>query len=151
VIAISANLGIDPNYLMAAMAFESARTFDPSIQNPTTKATGLIQFMPKTAVWLGTTIRALANMTAVQQLDYVEAYFEPHKNKLKDLNDLYMAILWPKAVGKPASYVLFAQGMSAYKANKPLDANDDGSVTKAEAASKVHAHLVEGMRDEFRG
>jgi hypothetical protein len=62
-----------------------------------------------------------------------------------------MAILWPAAVGKPASYVLFSQPAKAYDLNRGLDANDDGTVTKTEAANRVHRHLIEGMRDEFRG
>ncbi len=39
---------------MAAMAFESARTFSADIVNKASGATGLIQFMPKTAEGLGT-------------------------------------------------------------------------------------------------
>jgi hypothetical protein len=151
VVTISAGLGIDPNYLMAAMAFETGRTFQPDIQNPRSKATGLIQFMPKTAQSLGTSIEALARMSAVEQLDVVATYFAPHAGKLKDLDDIYMAILWPAAVGKAASFVLFAQPSKAYDLNKGLDANDDGAVTKAEAASRVQQHLVEGMREELRG
>jgi hypothetical protein len=34
VIAISSGLGCDPNYLMAAMAFETGASFSPSIRNP---------------------------------------------------------------------------------------------------------------------
>lgn len=151
VVTICARLGVDPNFLMAAMAFESARTFSPAIQNPASKATGLIQFMPSTATGMGTSIAALAKMTAVEQLDWVEAYFKPHSGKLRDLDDVYMAILWPKAIGRPASFVLFAQPTRQYAQNKGLDANDDGTVTKAEAASRVQQHLVEGMREEFRG
>jgi hypothetical protein len=150
VIEISAELGIDPNYLMAAMAFESMRTFSASIQSPHTKATGLIQFMPSTAKALGTSIDALKRMTPLAQLDYVRMYFEPYRGKLRDLSDLYMAILWPKAVGKPLSYVLFAKGSTAYRQNH-LDTNNDGAVTKIEAASRVQQHLVEGMREELRG
>jgi hypothetical protein len=150
VIEISADLGIDPNYLMAAMAFESMRTFSASVQNASTKATGLIQFMPATAKGLGTSIEALKRMTPLTQLDYVQRYFAPYKGRLKDLSDLYMAILWPKAVGKPASYVLFAKGSREYSQNH-LDANNDGTVTKIEAANRVQQHLVEGMRDELRG
>jgi hypothetical protein len=151
VIEVSARIGVDPNNLMAAMAFESGRTFRPDIKNPISGATGLIQFMPKTAQSLGTTTQKLAKMSAVDQLDVVEAYFAPYVGKLHDLSDLYMAILWPRAVGKPASYVLFASPTKAYTSNKGLDANDDGSVTKVEAADRVHQHLIEGMRDEFRG
>jgi hypothetical protein len=151
VIEISAELGIDPNYLMAAMAFESARTFRADIQNPKSKATGLIQFMPGTAKGLGTTIEALKKMTPLGQLDYVRRYFLPNNGKLKDLSDVYMAILWPRAIGKPSSYVLFAQGSREYQQNKGLDENDDGVVTKVEAANRVYLHLIEGMREGLRG
>jgi len=151
VIEISAELGIDPNYLMAAMAFESARTFSANIQNSLSGAVGLIQFMPATAKGLGTSTAALKKMTPLGQLDYVRRYFLPSKGKLKDLSDVYMAILWPRAVGRPASYILFAQGSKQYQQNKGLDVNSDGVVTKVEAASRVQQHLLEGMRPELRG
>jgi hypothetical protein len=151
VIEISAELGIDPNSLMAAMAFESARTFRADIQNPLSGAVGLIQFMPSTAKGLGTSTAALNKMTPVAQLDFVRQYFLPNKGRLKDLNDVYMAILWPRAIGRPASYILFAQGSKQYQQNKGLDVNSDGVVTKVEAASRVQQHLLEGMRPELRG
>src|SRR5690625_4614109 len=60
-IALSRKLKIDPSWLMACMAFESARTFRPDIRNAAgSGATGLIQFMPATARGLGTTVDALA-------------------------------------------------------------------------------------------
>jgi hypothetical protein len=99
---------------MAAMAFETARTFRPDIKNPLSKATGLIQFMPRTAKSLQTSTAALARMSAVRQLDYVEAYFTPFAGRLKDLSDVYMAILWPAAVGKPVSFTLFAAPASPH-------------------------------------
>ncbi len=151
VIDISAELGIDPSYLMAAIAFESARTFSASIQNPYSGAVGLIQFMPATARGLGTSTAALKQMTPLAQLDFVRLYFLPNSGKLKDLNDVYMAILWPRAIGRAASYVLFAQGSKEYRQNQGLDVNNDGVVTKVEAASRVQQHLVEGMRQELRG
>ena len=40
-------------------------------------ATGLIQFLPSTARGLGTTTDALAGMSSVEQLNYVEKYFDP--------------------------------------------------------------------------
>jgi len=151
VIEISAELGIDPNFLMAAMAFESARTFSTNIQNSLSGAVGLIQFMPATAKGLGTSTAALKKMTPLAQLDFVRQYFLPSKGKLRDLSDVYMAILWPRAVGRPASYILFAQGSKQYQQNKGLDVNSDGVVTKVEAASRVQQHLLEGMRPELRG
>ena len=107
VVGIASRLGCDPSHLMAAMAFESGETFSPSIRNPS-GATGLIQFMPATATVLGTSTGALAGMTAEGQLTFVESYFKPWKGKLASLSDVYMAILWPKAVGQPDSFVLFA-------------------------------------------
>ena len=151
VVQIAGRMSVDPNDLMACMAFESARSFSPSKVNPSSGARGLIQFMPKTAEWLGTTTTKLAAMTAVEQLDYVEKYFEPHIGQLRDLSDLYMAILWPKAVGKPASYVLFVEPSSTYKQNKGLDGNQDGTITKAEATSLPQQYLAEGMREDLLG
>jgi soluble lytic murein transglycosylase-like protein len=45
---ISADLKINPNWLMAIINMETNRTFDHKIQN-SIGATGLIQFMPRTA------------------------------------------------------------------------------------------------------
>jgi len=74
-ITISRRLNMDPSHLMAIMAFETSRSFDPSITNRAgSGATGLIQFMPATARDLGTTTSRLALMNAVEQLDYVERY-----------------------------------------------------------------------------
>ena len=148
---ISRNLGVDPNHLMAAMAFETGETFSPSIKNPGSSATGLIQFMEATAKAMHTTTAKLARMTAVEQLEYVHRYFEPYAEQLATLADVYMAILWPKAVGKLDSYILWTKDGSpkTYAANKGLDTNKDGVITKAEAASKVHAKLLKGMGAKY--
>src|SRR2546428_85973 len=145
VMAISTGLGCDPSHLMAAMAFETGERFTPDIRNPVSGATGLIQFMPKTAVGLGTTTAALAAMTAVDQLDFVAKYLKPFKGKMKTLSDVYMTILFPKAVGKPEAFVLFAAPSKAYEQNKGLDINKDDQVTKGEASSKVQSKLDKGL------
>lgn len=132
--------------LMGCMAFESGGTFSPSIKNAAgSGATGLIQFMPDTAVGLGTTTTQLAKMTAVQQLDYVEKYFKPYAKRCHTLSDMYLAILLPKYVGKPEDSVLFSGGIS-YRQNSGLDANKDGKVTKAEAAAKVEKMWQKGLK-----
>ena len=139
----------EPGDLMTCMAWESGRSFSASKRNLAgSGATGLIQFMPATARELGTTTDALAAMTAEDQLNYVFKYFEPWKGKLHDLADLYMTILWPRAVGKPDDYVLFDRNISptAYRQNAGLDLNRDGKVTKAECASKLYAMRDEGLR-----
>lgn len=100
VIQIASALGIpNPDYLMGAMNIESS--INPSAVNPTTGATGLIQFMPGTARALGTTVEALKQMSNVQQLDYVYKYFFPYKGKLNTFADVYLTIFYPAAVGKP--------------------------------------------------
>lgn len=148
---ISARLGIDPSDLMTCMAWESGRSFSPSKKNMAgSGATGLIQFMPATARDLGTSTAALAMMTAEQQLDWVEKYFQPFKGKLHNLADLYMAILWPKAVGKPLEYVLWDKDTrpTTYRQNAGLDLDRDGEVTKAECSAKLFAMKAEGLRAE---
>ena len=150
-IGIAADLGCDPSHLMAAMAFETGETFSPSVKNPGSSATGLIQFMRATAQGLGTTVEALAQMTAEDQLDYVRKYFHPYKGKMKTLSDVYMAILWPAAVGKPEAHVLFQKPSEQYERNKGLDADGDGAVTKSEAAAKVQATLAKGSTAENLG
>ena len=146
-------LGIDPNYLMACIAFETGRTFSAKIRNAAgSGAVGLIQFMPQTAQALGTSVEALAAMSEVQQLAYVEKYFRPQKGKLKTLSDVYMAILWPGAIGKPENFVLFRESdknhPKRYIQNRGLDWNDDGVITKAEASASVLRLYRTGLRPE---
>jgi hypothetical protein len=148
VITIANRLGCDPSNLMAVMAFETGGTFAPDKRNVAESgATGLIQFMPKTAEALGTTTDDLARMSATDQLVYVEKYFRSvaGSRKLPTLSDLYMAVLYPVAVGRHESFILFKAPSKAYTQNSGLDVNGDGLVTKAEATEKVARRLVKGM------
>lgn len=152
VFELASHLQIEPDYLMAVMAFESAETFRSDIKNMAgSGATGLIQFMPATARGLGTTTEALAAMTAVEQLDWVRRYFKPYQGRMLTLSDLYMAVLWPRAIGKPDNYVLWSKATkpTTYAQNKGLDANKDGSITKQEAAAKVYEKLDKGRTAKF--
>lgn len=153
---ISAALPCDPSDLMSCIAWESGRSFRPDVLNMAgSGAVGLEQFMPEVATELGTSTKALAAMTAEQQLDYVEKYHMRWRRLLPKgqpftLADLYMSILWPAAVGKPESYVLFhkddADHPARYRQNAGLDTDHDGNVTKAEAAAKVLVIKAEGLR-----
>lgn len=148
VLWIANTLGCDVNHLMACMAWESAETFRPDIKNAAgSGATGLIQFMPRTAKTLGTTTEALAKMTAEDQLRYVYYYFKPYTGRLKNLGDVYMAILWPGGVGKSDDYVLFdrAKKPTTFRQNAGLDVNKDGLVTRAECLVKVKQKLSKGL------
>jgi len=153
-VGVARRIGVPPSDLMACMAWESGETFSPSIRNGAgSGATGLIQFMPQTAASLGTTTDKLAAMTAVQQLVYVERYFKPWRGKLRDLGDLYMAILWPAGIGKPMDHILFRRDdphrPKLYLQNKGLDIDRDGDVDKAECCTKVLDKRSKGLRPGY--
>jgi peptidoglycan hydrolase-like protein with peptidoglycan-binding domain len=134
-------LETQPEYLLAAMSFETGGRFDPAIQNKI-GATGLIQFLKGTAAGLGTTTDKLAKMTSVAQLEYVEKYLKPFKGKLDSLEAVYTSIL--SGSPKKPDTVLFKAGTPAYKLN-PLDWNNDGEITAAEATTIVGARLYGGV------
>jgi hypothetical protein len=149
-VVICWNLKIIPDHLMACIAFETGRTFSPSIRNLSgSGAVGLIQFMIPTAKELGTTIEKLAIMSAVDQLDFVEKYFRnriAQRGPIQTIEDLYMAILWPAAIGKPVEFKLFIKGELAYTQNFGLDAQKKGWVTKADACAMIYKNLEDGKR-----
>lgn len=133
--------------LMACMAFETGGTFSPKVKNMAgSGAVGLIQFMPATAEYLGTTTEALAAMSAEDQLDYVWKHFKPYAKKIKNLADMYMAILMPKYVGASDMAVLFSTG-TAYRQNSGLDSDKDGKITKLEASVKVLSKYRQGLQE----
>lgn len=146
---ICKKLGIDPNWLMQVMYWESAGTFSPSVKNPNGSATGLIQFIESTAEWLGTSTYALSQMTAVEQLDYVYEYYRRYKSKLKGYIDLYLTTFYPAAVGKPRNYVLGQNESQIAKIaahNSSFDVNKDGKVTKGE----IEDEMVKKVPSEWR-
>lgn len=148
-VSIADDLGTNPNWLMACMAFETGTTFDPAITNRAgSGATGLIQFMPSTAEGLGTTTGQLAKMSAVEQLAWVKDYFRPYAGRLNSLADVYMAILWPSAIGASGHRVLWSRGNRpvTYRQNSGLDTNNNHSITKAEASGRVTDMLVRGLQ-----
>lgn len=146
---IAARRNLDPNWMMAVMAFETGETFSPSVRNPGSSATGLIQFVESTARGLGTTTAKLARMTDIQQLDFVDKYFEQYDGRLKNLGDTYMAVLWPVSIGRPDSYVMWEQSTGPYQAqyaaNSGLDVNRDGKITRGEAVSRVNQKALKGQ------
>ncbi len=149
-IEAAGNIAVDPNLLISAIAFETGETFSPWITNAS-GATGLIQFTRDTAAELGTSTAELAAMTDVDQMEFVERYFQPYRNMLKTIEDVYMAILWPAAIGKSNSMVLFSRPSAEYERNSGLDTDKDGCVTKEEAAAMVRAKLLKGRGAGYFG
>lgn len=152
VVDMSHRLAVDPSWLMTAMAFETGRTFSASIRNAAgSGAVGLIQFMPVTAGLLGTTTDALERMMPETQLGYVEKYFQPYAGRMKNLGDVYCAVLWPSAIGCADDYVVFVRGgdrPKQYLQNAGLDANRDGDITRGEICARIYAMYDEGVTPE---
>lgn len=145
---IAAELQVNANWLMQVMWAESK--LNPKAVNPYAKATGLIQFMPKTAIGLGTTVEKLKAMNAVQQLDYVRKYFLPFKGKMKSYYDVYAVTFFPAMVGKPDTWVLQTNKLSPEiiaKQNPVININKDGKITVAEFKQYVYNSVLQTHRD----
>lgn len=153
VILISQKLDIDPNWLMAVMNLETGGTFSPSIQNKTSGATGLIQFIPSTAKSLGTTTAALSKMSNVQQLDWVYKYLNNYKSKLVNYIDLYLAVFFPIAMTKSDTYVIESDSLSASKIaaqNSGFDLNKNKKITVGEIKSVFLKKIPTEWVDYFK-
>ncbi|MBI3561063.1 MAG: lytic transglycosylase [Gammaproteobacteria bacterium] len=155
VIKVCDNLGINPDFLMTCMAFETKETFSPSIKNDAgSSGTGLIQFMKRTAKVFHTSTKDLAAMSDVQQLDYVEKYFKDAirtYKKLDTLEDVYFAILNPTGIRKKDDFVLFKEGTDEYDKNKGLDKDGDGQITVTEVTNSIKFMYKKGLKQGYIG
>lgn len=161
--------GWDAGAIAAVMHIESGFQPDAGINqwSPKRTASGLIQFIETTARGLGaepTTIpppgldgskgegRAWATwtilkMSAEDQLDYVEAYFErAGANSSWRPVDYYCAT-WGTGAGQSLATVLAMRGDDEYEANKALDANSDGRITIADLAEFIDKHYPGGWTE----
>ena len=130
-------LGVNPQDILAVMQMESG--VNPSAYNEKGGATGLIQFMPKTAQGLGTTTEALRGMSITEQLPFVEQYFKrAGLPKGATAGQIYGATFLPARVDRE---VLTERGESFYDANSALDLNNDGRIARQE----LDARAAEGM------
>lgn len=145
---ISANLGIQPDWLMTVMYAESS--LNHLAENQKSTAIGLIQFLDSTLKNLGTTRNYLKSLTNVQQLDWVEKYFVSLglKGKMKSVYDVYFAVFSPKYVGKPDSTVIATSGQNVYNANKALDTDKDGRLTVLDVKTWFGKYIRSGTATE---
>lgn len=155
---ISSTLSINPNWLMMVMWSESRLNAqavnkqpgdtDNALVRAASRATGLIQFMPDTALNLGTTTKALYAMNAIDQLGYVYKYFKPWAGKIKSYFDLYLVTFFPDAVGKPDDYILQTKKISAAtiaKQNPFFDVNKDGKLTVGEIKRRMYESIPKAI------
>lgn len=144
--------GYDPNWLMHVMWNETAHTMDHTIVN-SIGAVGLIQFLPSTALSLGTTTAALKNMSNVQQLDYVFKYLDTYKTKIRSFVDMYFAVFFPVAIGKPLDWVFKAINISSStvaRQNPSFDLNKDGLLTVREVQEAMLKKVPAAFRELFK-
>ncbi len=120
-----------PNVLMNIIAFETVYSFSPKVgtfkDNPNDEReagyVGLIQFGRDAAEHLKVKRSELLNMTALEQLDYVEKWFLlKTKDQLKTATDIYLSVNYPVASGKGHldNEVVYGDPKAAYRANKPF-------------------------------
>ena len=159
---VASDLNADPDDLLQIIRFETAGSFDPKKKSGTSTATGLIQFTPaaldslseydptlvmKINEQLGTSgkldINKIAKLNSVEQMDIVQSYFEMNGKKYGydgkkewTASDLYMAVLWPAAVGKGSKYELDMNAQEYY-ANQGLDKDGNGRISVEEAFGKA--------------
>lgn len=136
---ISHNLLIVPDWLMAVMELETAGTFSPSITNGL-GYTGLIQFGRDRAKEAGTSRAALRKMNGVAQLDYVYKALLPYVGRMNSIHDVYLAVFFPAAIGKPLGWTLHARNLPAERVGKwnPLfDIDKDGVIQVWEIKKKL--------------
>ena len=109
---VANTLGVSPRVLAGIIKHETNNTFSPAARAPGKHgAVGLIQFIPKTAKQLGTSIEALEKMSGTQQLDYVEKFYKGVGVKPgMDIGDLYMLTFMPAYAHKSPDTVLGKKG-----------------------------------------
>jgi len=135
--SVARNLDIPPEWLMAVMYTESR--FNPAVQNfKGSGATGLIQFMVPTVKELNDRLGTeyymsdIRQMQAEDQLVLVQEYLNTVRERYGEFNsltDLYLGILYPRAIGQDYCYTLFAHPSKKYRQNSGLDENKDHAVT----------------------
>ena len=105
---------------------EKESQFKTTAVNPKSDATGLIQFMPDTAIGLNTSIAQIKEMDALSQLDLIDRYFE--KNHTEGQHP-YITVAYPKAGNMDLDDVIADKNSAISKQNKPWR-NKEGNVTK---------------------
>lgn len=135
--------------LIAIMNSESG--LNPQAQNRGSGAVGLIQFMGvaiqqlNKTYGLNLTAAKIKNMSAIEQMDLVEKYLLmckkmafPSNAKLSGA-DLYSLIFLP---GRASRETLTSRGEGYYNANRGLDKNGDGKITKGDLAQHINSKRV---------
>ena len=143
--SLAKDLNCDYKDILAVMHAESG--LNSAAVNKKSGASGLIQFMPKTAKGLGTSVEAIRNMSATEQMVYVREYMTKAKknagfsesDKLT-AGQVYSLVFMPARAKRE---VLTTSDELAYQWNAPTDLNGDGKITRTEMDIRAQRHRVD--------
>jgi zinc D-Ala-D-Ala carboxypeptidase len=137
---VANNLGIPGQWLADVIDYEND-THNPSRRGGSGNAyVGLIQFGAAAASDMGTTQEALAGMSRVQQLDYVQKYLSRWPGKLNTIEDVYAAINIGNPLDTPLQRSAKADGNNAFSYHAKRLGMRAGRryQTSYDAASAIH-------------
>ncbi|MCH1613960.1 MAG: hypothetical protein L7S72_11770, partial [Flavobacteriales bacterium] len=118
IVAVAGRLNTNPFWLANLINFETGGKFSSTVKNSKSTAVGLIQFMDYTAASLlglpltkknkrESRLKFLA-MSSKEQMKWVEIYLKQFSSSgFPNPTDLYMAVFFPKAIGKGANYSIY--------------------------------------------
>jgi len=125
--------------LLNVIKFETANTYDTTIKNPNSPATGLIQFYPdkgqtyKTINGVKYEMDDIKNMPVLEQLDLVNSYFIENHTKGEHP---YITVALPGKADSGLDDIIATPNDSIAKAN-PSWTDKDGNVTKRNILKNV--------------
>jgi hypothetical protein len=169
-IHVSRLISIEPDWLACVVSFETGGSFSPSQPNmwaaadckrrgvPYYGAIGILQFMPDTCASLlslaptrpnfEAAMRRFEAMTFIEQLGYARRYLATYATRIKSLDDCYLAVFYPAAIGRTDDYVVGRRDAPGflgrvYQQNAGFDGKGgdakDGIVTRGEICSTIRA------------
>ena len=151
------NLGVSVDEVLDILEAESMYKSDAV--NPTSGATGLIQFMPdsrevnyKTIGGKQYTMSEIAQMSPVQQLELAEKYFKGVGYKPDSGKPLYLAVAYPEALNSRANDILISADTEDPKQQAVLKQNPNwldanGNMTGASIANYGAPDSQYGTKD----
>jgi uncharacterized protein YcbK (DUF882 family) len=105
-------------------------------------------------------VKEFADMTVLEQLDYVKKYFKPQAGKDLEFVDFYLQVLFPASSGKKEHVVFSMNGegldvndkhfklrVKAYTQNSGMDADKNGKLLKSEIAIAIQKYLTKGKKE----
>lgn len=149
--ATAKELKMPVDWLATVMSFETGGTFSPSVPNRAgSGAFGLIQFMPSTAASLlgypqtpeGKAAAAekgkkMSFQTQLKKM--VIPYFKG--GTYNSLNDVYLRVFYPAAMGKGNDYVVGSAPSAVYTQNQGFDKEGKGYITRADITRTINSVL----------